>query len=46
MAAKILTGEAKISDMPIEYADAAKLYNPEICEELGITPPEGYEPLK
>ena len=38
MAAKILTGEAKISDMPIEYADAAKLYNPEICEELGITP--------
>ena len=46
MAAKILTGEAKISDMPIEYADAAKLYNPEICEELGITHPEGYEPLK
>lgn len=46
MAAKILTGEAKISDMPIEYADAAKLYNPEICEELGITPPEGYEPFK
>lgn len=46
MAAKILTGEAKISDMPIEYADAAKLYNPEICEELGITPPEGYKPLK
>lgn len=46
MAAKILTGEAKISDMPIEYADATKLYNPEICEELGITPPEGYEPLK
>lgn len=46
MAAKILTGEAKISDMPIEYADAAKLYNPEICDELGITPPEGYEPLK
>ena len=46
MAAKILTGEAKISDMPIEYADAAKLYNPEICKELGITPPEGYEPLK
>lgn len=46
MAAKILTGEAKISDMPIEYEDAAKLYNPEICEELGITPPEGYEPLK
>ena len=46
MAAKILTGEANISDMPIEYADAAKLYNPEICAELGITPPEGYEPLQ
>ena len=45
MAAKVLQGEEKISDMPIEYADASKQYNPTICEELGITPPEGYEPL-
>lgn len=36
MAAKILTGEAKVSEMPIEYATATKKYNPTICEELGI----------
>ena len=37
MAAKILTGDAKISEMPIEYAPAKKMYNKEICNELGIT---------
>lgn len=36
MAAKILTGEAKVSEMPIEYATATKKYNPTICEELDI----------
>ena len=36
MAAKILTGEAKVSEMPIENATATKKYNPTICEELGI----------
>lgn len=46
MAAKILTGESKVVEMPIEYADAEKMYNPTICEELGITPPEGYKALK
>ena len=48
MAAKILKGEAKISEMPIEYTPEEKLsplYNAEICAELGITPLEGYEPL-
>ena len=45
MAAKILTGEADISEMPIAYAEASAVYNAEICEDLGITPPEGYEPL-
>lgn len=46
MAVKILKGEADISEMAIEYDDApVKKYNPEICEELGITPPEGYEPI-
>lgn len=45
MAAKILTGEADISTMPIEYAPATKKYNPAICEELGLTPPEGYVPI-
>ena len=45
MAAKILTGEAKISDMPIAYAQATSVYNPEICSALGLTPPEGYAAL-
>ena len=42
MAAKILKGEADISTMPIEYAPATPKYNAEICEDLGLTPPEGY----
>ena len=43
MAAKILTGQADISDMPIEYAPQfTKKYNPTICEALGLTPPDGY----
>ena len=48
MAAKILKGEAKISEMPIEYTPAEKItpmYNAAICEELGITPLDGYTPL-
>ena len=43
MAAKILTGEANISEMPIEYfPDPVKKCNPAICEALGITVPEDY----
>lgn len=46
MAAKILKGEANISDMPVEYApNFTKKYNAEICAELGITIPDGYEPI-
>ncbi|MBQ7661313.1 MAG: ABC transporter substrate-binding protein [Clostridia bacterium] len=45
MAAKILTGEADISTMPIEYAPAKKMYNPAICEELGVTVPADYEAM-
>lgn len=46
MAAKILRGEAKISEMPIEYAaEFTAMYNTEICADLGLTPPEGYKPL-
>ncbi|MBP3470539.1 MAG: ABC transporter substrate-binding protein [Lachnospiraceae bacterium] len=42
MAIKILNGE-DISTMPIEYApNFTKIYNPSICETLGITVPEGY----
>ena len=43
MAAKILTGESNISEMPIEYfPNPVKKYNPAICEALGITVPEDY----
>ena len=46
MAAKVLTGEAKISQMPVEYApQVTKMYNPDNCAALGVTIPEGYEPL-
>ena len=47
MAAKILKGESKIEEMPIEYApNFVKKYNKEICDELGITIPEGYEVIE
>ncbi len=46
MAAKILTGEAKISEMPIEYfQNPVKKFNPALCESLGITIPAGYEAI-
>ena len=44
MAAKILKGESKIEEMPIEYAPQfTKKYNKDICDELGITVPDDYE---
>ena len=46
MAAKVLTGEANIAELPIAYADATSVYNAEICAELGLTPPEGYSALQ
>ena len=46
MAAKVLTGEADISHMPIAYASGAtKLYNAELCRQLFIAVPDGYEAL-
>lgn len=43
MAAKILTGEADIATMPIEYAPKfTKKYNADICSELGIEIPDDY----
>lgn len=43
MAAKILTGEADISTMPVAYAENfTPKYNPVICEALGLTMPENY----
>ena len=46
MAAKILKGEADISTMPVAYSETyTKKYNKELCDELGLTPPEGYEAI-
>ncbi len=46
MAAKILKGEAKISEMPIEYAPTVSpKYNEENCNALNIKPLEGYEKI-
>lgn len=46
MAAKVLTGEADISTMAVAYSEKfTKKYNKEICDELGLTPPDGYEAI-
>ena len=46
MAVKILKGEADIETMPIEYAaTSTPQYNAEICADLGLTTPAGYEAL-
>ncbi|MDO5550893.1 MAG: ABC transporter substrate-binding protein [Lachnospiraceae bacterium] len=43
MAAKILTGESDISEMPIEYAPQfTKKYNAAIAEALGVAIPDDY----
>ncbi len=47
MAVKVLTGEADISEMPIEYAPQfTKKYNPAMCEAMGLEAPEGYEAIE
>ena len=47
LAARILTGEADIAQMPIEYAPQfTKKYNKTICEALGITIPDDYEAIE
>lgn len=47
MAVKILKGEAEAGEMPIEYApNFTKKYNADICEQLGITIPDGYEAIQ
>ncbi len=43
MAAKILTGESDVSEMPIEYyQNPVKKYDAARCETLGITVPSDY----
>ena len=46
MAVRVLKGEADISQMPIEYTSTTKKYNAAICQELGLTVPEGYEAIE
>ena len=46
MAARILTGEANISEVPIEFTEATPKYNAAMCETLGITPLEGYTAIE
>ena len=46
MAVKILNGEAEISTLPIEYTDVTKKYNKAVCDDLGLTVPEGYEEIE
>lgn len=47
MAAKILKGESKVAEMPIEYAaKVTKKYNKDVADKLGIKVPEGYEEIK
>ncbi len=47
MAAKVLKGEAKISELPIEYAPiVTKQYHPANCQALGITVPDDYAPME
>jgi len=46
MAVKILTGEADIAEMPIEYyPNPVKQYNAELAEAMGVAIPEGYEAI-
>ncbi len=46
MAAQILKGEARVSEMAIQYApEFVKKYNPALCQALNITVPEGYEAI-
>ena len=47
MAVQILAGEADISTMAVRPAgEAVKMYNPANCAALGITVPEGYQPVE
>ena len=46
MALEILTEGADISTMEIRYAPSfTKKFNPSVCDSLGITAPEGFEPI-
>ena len=42
MAADIITGEADIANMEVQYGPMQKIYNPANCEALNITIPDDY----
>ncbi len=46
MAAEILTGEADISTMAVQYGPMQKIYNAANCDTLNITVPEDYTPVE
>ena len=47
MAYNILVKGADPATMEIKYApDTTKMYNADICQELGITPPDGYTAIE
>lgn len=46
MAAEILTGEADISTMAVQYGPMQKIYNSANCDTLNITVPEDYTPVE
>ena len=47
MAVEILKGQKEVSKMPIAYAPKfEKLYNAEICNQMGISAKEGYKEIE
>ncbi len=46
MAYEILVNGANVAEMPVAFSpNPLKKYNPEMCQYLGITVPEGYEAI-
>lgn len=47
MAVKILNGESRIEEMPIQYFEnPVRKFNPEICDLFGVSVPEDFEPIE
>ena len=47
MAVKILNGESRIEEMPIQYFEnPVRKFNPEVCDLLGVSVPEDFEPIE
>lgn len=46
MAYEVLVNGADVSTMPVQFGESfSKVYNPELCEYLGVSIPEGFEAL-